>query len=362
LVISANGVARVLPVRRGGLLGVDSTAPSLERVQLLPGEVVVLYSDGLVERPGQSLRSGIETLSELAGKAVGEHLDATESAAERICARVDEFLAGSDPADDVTLLAAEVGRCTPAPLSMSVLATPTVLTDLRERLAEWLSDIGAGHDDALSIQVATGEAVANVVEHAYRGIEGEVGLEALIDSDGRVCVTVADQGRWRAPAPDAEVDDLGLNRMRSCMDSVEIDHSGTGTTVLMERQLSQPVVIGEYNEDPGGPSVDRYDLTLTRSQGTVGPVVTVVGPVDIVTVDELRRAMRTAGQAGLLPLTLDLSAVTILASAGVHALHEQCEEALASGSRLRVIAPPRSASRDVLAFSGLADLVEVLDG
>jgi anti-anti-sigma factor len=377
LVISADGVARVLPVRSGGLLGVDSTAPSLERVQLLPGDVVVLYSDGLVERPGQSLRSGIDTLSELAAKAVaakavaedavaedavGGDRDAAESGAERICARVDQFLAGSDPADDVTLLAAEVGRPTPEPLRMNTLATPAVLADVRRRLGAWLSGIGAGQSDALSIQVASGEAVANVLEHAYPGGQGTVGLEALIDPDGRVCVTVTDQGRWRTPAPDAEIDDLGFNRMRSCMDSVEIDHTGTGTTVLMERQLSQPVIISEYREEPLGAGDDRHDLTVTRTQGALGPVVTVVGPVDIVTVEEVRQAMRTAGRSGLLPLTVDLSEVTMLASAGVHALHEQCEEALASGERLRVIAPPRSTSRDVLAFSGLADLVEVLDG
>jgi anti-anti-sigma factor len=364
LVISVSGDVRALPTRSGGLLGVDSSAPFIERVQLVPGDVVVLYSDGLVERPGHTLQSGIDALSALVSWAMTSDggAEAGTSAADRICARVDEYLAGAGSPDDVTVLVAEVGRSTPAPLVVEVLAAPSVLAELRHRLTVWLGEIGTESGDALALQVATSEALANVVEHAYPDGGGMVRLEALIDSDGRVCVTVADHGRWRPPSTNTEVRELGLDRMRSCMDSVELDHCETGTTVLMERQLSRPVIISEYRGDTSRWSPSTPEIAVTPSRrGDGAPIVTVVGPVDIATVDDFKRAMRDAGQGGVLPLTIDLTGVTILASAGVHALHEQCEEAMSSGQRLRVVAPPRSPSRDVLRFSGLADLVDVLD-
>jgi PAS domain S-box-containing protein len=90
----------VLGGRLGDLmLGVDPTAERAEStVDVPPGSVVLLYTDGLIERRGSTLDEGLERLhrclDELAGRPLGELCDAV----------LDRMLQGT-PEDDVALVA-----------------------------------------------------------------------------------------------------------------------------------------------------------------------------------------------------------------------------------------------------------------
>ncbi|MFJ9824994.1 SpoIIE family protein phosphatase [Streptomyces sp. NPDC101160] len=59
----ADGTAEVVELAGGVVLGVDDTATyPVTRLQLAPGEVLALFTDGLVERPGTDIDEGIERL------------------------------------------------------------------------------------------------------------------------------------------------------------------------------------------------------------------------------------------------------------------------------------------------------------
>jgi anti-sigma regulatory factor (Ser/Thr protein kinase)/anti-anti-sigma regulatory factor len=322
---------------------------------------MVLYSDGLVERPGSPLSAGIERLSRSLSAAGGQAASGPAAPApDRLCqAAVD--LAGPDLADDVTVLAAQLtGAGPPAPLEMTVPADPPVLPQVRARVREWLSLLhAAGHDQA-AIALATTEAVTNAIDHAYRdGESGTVRVETLLDASGRVCVTVSDHGRWRGAPVEPGYRGRGLTIMRSFMDSVEIDHDDDGTTVMMERQLGFPVMI-EDGSTPGPEGAAEPDGLAVEISRAEHPVLTVRGPIDIHTIAAFGHALADAGRGGALAFTVDMSAVTVLSSDGVQAL-AQLVERDPLGYTPSLIAPSGSLAREVLALTGLDGRMEVLE-
>jgi serine phosphatase RsbU (regulator of sigma subunit) len=87
-----------LPARQGTPLGVRADLRwETASVALEPGDTVVLYTDGLVERRGASLDSVLERVLAALGEASASDLDG-------LC---DALLAAADTAgdDDVALLA-----------------------------------------------------------------------------------------------------------------------------------------------------------------------------------------------------------------------------------------------------------------
>ena len=102
LLIGADGVVTVLRRPTDLLLGISGTARRADHtVELSPGDTVLLYTDGLVERRGSTLDEGtdwlVAALTPLAGRPL-----------EQLCVALLEGMAGAVP-DDVAVLAVRVG-------------------------------------------------------------------------------------------------------------------------------------------------------------------------------------------------------------------------------------------------------------
>jgi anti-sigma regulatory factor (Ser/Thr protein kinase) len=94
-----------------------------------------------------------------------------------------------------------------------------------------------------TLVVAVGEAVRNVVEHAYsHNDSGSVTITAGLVSHpyGRTqaIIVIRDQGLWRGVHASAVHHPRGLRLMRGCTESLKIDRAFDGTRVTM---LSRPV-------------------------------------------------------------------------------------------------------------------------
>jgi serine/threonine-protein kinase RsbW len=111
------------------------------------------------------------------------------------------------------------------------------LHKLRHALSAWLARQGAPPEVTAEVALATHEAAANVVEHAYRDGSGNVVVRARRDDD-ELLVAVQDEGHWRTPGR-TDQRGRGLTVMRSLTDEVVISPTGSGTTVMLLRRIAR---------------------------------------------------------------------------------------------------------------------------
>ncbi|MCD2198143.1 SpoIIE family protein phosphatase [Actinomycetospora endophytica] len=196
-------------------------------IDLPPGSLLFLYTDGLVERRGRSLDEGLDRLC---GAVRAVDIETT-------CTTVMSRMVGAEPvADDVAVLVAHRAEASEAaPLYLVLPAVLRSLAEVRSALRRWLASVGATPDDVTDILVAVGEACSNVVEHAYGPGGGNLMLHAERGED-QVTVTVWDNGRWRSAR--GENRGRGTTLMQQCSDAVDVTAGPHGTTVRMQRHLS----------------------------------------------------------------------------------------------------------------------------
>lgn len=364
LIVGPDGTTRFLPAPGGGPLGVAGPPPTVGTAALAPGELLLCYSDGLVERPGRELTEGMGVLAEVAAAAMrGVHGGTAPSAdaTDRVAELTVERMTRQGYHDDVTVLAVQhVGEATPEFVA-EMPAEASRLSGLRRDLEDWLVLVGAGESDVASIQIAVLEAVTNSVEHAYPDGPGTVRVEARLDGRGRIGVSVADHGTWRPAPADPGRRGRGLMMMRGCMDTVEIEQAEHGTTLLLDRTLRRepvvsPATVAASSGTPPRPST--MTVTVTASEE---PCIALGGPVDLSTAADLRRELWSASRGGALPLVVDLAGVTHLASAGIQVLYDFVEDMVADGRKLQFVVPPGSPARQALALSDLPRIVTVTE-
>jgi serine/threonine-protein kinase RsbW len=120
-------------------------------------------------------------------------------------------------------------------LHFRVPAVAGRLAGLRHALAEWAMGIGLSDEDTEALVLASYEAMANTVEHAYRDqTQGVLDVRGQVDDEqGRVVVTVTDYGQWQPPRPSGGLRGRGLSLITGLTDSSIIVPTTGGTTVSM---------------------------------------------------------------------------------------------------------------------------------
>ena len=196
-------------------------------LELEPGSAIALYTDGLVERPGESIEAGLRRLAEVVG---GSDQD-LEHLGDRL---VHEMLPDGTSDDDAALLMARA-----LPLSDTLVAEfPAEVESIplmRRMLGRWLSDAGATRADVDDLTLAAAEACANAIEHAYGLAPGVVQLRAwAVDGPG-IKVEIRDFGNWRPPR--GKHRGRGLVLMRGLTDEVDVTRDDEGTKVELTRRI-----------------------------------------------------------------------------------------------------------------------------
>ena len=362
LVVGTDGSTRFLPGTGTGPLG-TGTPPVLGSGELGPGELVLLYSDGLIERPHGAIPEGMAELAAVAGDAVAgdavtgrtRPLNAHPAATERVCELTVELLTRTGYADDVTVLAAQrLAEPLPA-LRLEVPGIRPSLTQAREAFGGWLEGLGAGAEDAEALHLAMVEVFTNAVEHAYAG-EAEAGpieLAAMLGDDGCVECRITDHGTWQPPDTSEADRGHGLMVAGHMVDAMHVSHSD-GTTVMLRHRLRRPAILfgghssGHHSSRPAAYPAEP-PFTVHTSAGAGGTAQALVcGPVDITSADVLTRRLLAVSRGGTVPLTADLTGVTQLASAGVSALYLVREQLAAHEQDLTLVTAPGSAAAVVL--------------
>jgi serine phosphatase RsbU (regulator of sigma subunit)/anti-sigma regulatory factor (Ser/Thr protein kinase) len=354
LILQVDRNSRYLTTQPGLPLGVDSKPPVVGLDRLAPGEQLLLYSDGLVEKLGRTLGDGLSDLARVALAARHDPLGETslpDRLLDRVCALVIERMGVQGYGDDVTLLAAELLPDRRPELHRLVPARADQLSGLRAALREWLNELGVGPDDLNALLHAAYEACTNVIEHAYPpDTEGEVCLDGVLGDDGSLEIVIRDHGHWRTPPVDPGTRGRGLMLMRGLLDAAEIKPGPDGTEVLLRHAPWRPVAVGAPPVPARSPAPDEVPFAVeVVPDGRL--TLKVAGPVDHDTVDQLRAAIGHAGRGGGLDLTVDLAAVTHLASTGLQLLHTLNTGDGPAGVHL--VAPLDSTAHQALVLSGL---------
>jgi anti-sigma regulatory factor (Ser/Thr protein kinase) len=224
----AGGFAGFLP--GGGVpLGVEREVSAQDwTIALPPRSCVVFYTDGMTEYA----RDVIEGEERLLSASVRAHESDPENPAVALQERIFDATVNRDDAAALTLLCG----AGPVPSTMLYSAIPVVAPIVRSMLHRFCDEHGIEKTKRFSIITAAGEAVANAVEHAYRGEEPGL-LQVRTSTDGTdVTIEVEDYGRWR-PFEKREERGRGMLLMRELMDSVRItsEQNRTLITLIMRR-------------------------------------------------------------------------------------------------------------------------------
>ena len=352
-VLVSEGQGRQLLGSGGGPLGSGAGGP-VQRTALADGDVLVLFSDGLVERPDRSYPEGLDELTRLAASATAGQLWPTgtsPSAVDRICSDAVELLTRRGFDDDVTVLAVQL-QAPVAPLRARISATAEDLPRMRQAVRAWLSALRIAPDDELALELAVGEAVDNAVEHGFGHLpSGAIVVDLRLGVDGRAHVRIDDDGIWRRPTA-GQHRGTGLGLIAALGEDLTVDGQPTGTTVTFSRRVSRPVTTAEaatHSSVVLPPAGERFAAWVAGST----PVLHVRGPVDALSADHFRRELAARSGGGSSPLTVDLTEVSHLTSVAVAALADVLRAAEHTGQPAVFIAPTGSPAAFVLDLVGL---------
>lgn len=199
-------------------------------VDVPPGALLCLYTDGLVERRYRVIDVGLQRLC----------ATVTADAAESVCVTTMDKLIGSDVVDDdvAVLMVRRHAQTGLEPLDIVVPAVPESLAVIRHAAGPWLSMAGATAEDTNELLLVIGEAASNAVEHAYGAGGGSLAVR-LEFSPPDVFATVRDHGSWREPRGEGR--GYGTMLMKRCADALQIKTGPAGTEVHARRRVGKRV-------------------------------------------------------------------------------------------------------------------------
>ncbi|GAA1644767.1 ATP-binding SpoIIE family protein phosphatase [Georgenia ruanii] len=171
------GEVSVLDGAGGTLVGFSTGERGTARTLVLPGDVLVLYTDGLIERRDRPMRAGLEALKELAGQVhapdaagVGEELlwlaDAPEDDVAMVVIRVP-----GGPEGEVDGAAPRQRRWQ---LPMDASSIGRARHAVRRTCRAW------GMQEVAAAELVISELMANAVMHGW----GRIGLRLQDTGDG----------------------------------------------------------------------------------------------------------------------------------------------------------------------------------
>jgi anti-sigma regulatory factor (Ser/Thr protein kinase) len=228
LLVTPDGEVDYLPDGASWPLGIETAERRVPAASasLPAGSLLLLYTDGLVERRGESLETGLERLRSV----IREHWSLP---LRRLKQAIFGALVDETAADDIALVATRTCGQSRDLFVHAFRARPTELRGVRHRLAGWLTDLGVGREARDAMLLGVGEAMANAVDHGSADPDDVVRIEAAV-RDGELLISVSDSGSWQ-PGIDGFFAGRGRGHllMRALAEDVNVDTDQHGTIVTL---------------------------------------------------------------------------------------------------------------------------------
>lgn len=343
LLVASNGTATYLKGARSAPMGIPELSFEEATVALEPGSVLVLYTDGLIERRGISIDDGLSKLAAAASEAMGSAGDLEELTSGMLAA----MHGGETLQDDTALLTMSVTGAPGESFAFRAPAEPESLSQLRRTFSRWLAHRGASEEEQQDLVLAVTEAAANSVLHAYRPGEGTFRVEAGTD-DSVLSVGVIDHGSWRTRR--ARIGGRGLKLIRALVSSVSIDSDASGTRVRLQRLLGQP--LPEVEAPSSVP-----DEPEPRPAEDAVAVVALEEDIDIANSKQVAARLLGMLDNDKIGLVVDLSRLSFLDSSGLGMLLQLDRRLDARRMQLRIVVPEGSPIAQVFSVAEVAGVL-----
>jgi serine phosphatase RsbU (regulator of sigma subunit)/integral membrane sensor domain MASE1/anti-sigma regulatory factor (Ser/Thr protein kinase) len=214
------------------LYGEPSHARPRGSAPVQPGATFILYSDGLIERRGESLDVGLARLERLAAEL-------SDQGPEAICdGLISAFRVGASGQDDVVVLVMKVAPDEPARYHETFPATPDELRRIRVSVSAWAVDQALSESTRDDLLIAVGEATANAVRHAYPSESPGRVTVSIKPSDHVLEVAVIDNGTWRSSAGESKYPGMGTPIIRAVTQEFQTESTRSGTQVTFHVPIS----------------------------------------------------------------------------------------------------------------------------
>ncbi|HEX3976884.1 MAG TPA: SpoIIE family protein phosphatase [Solirubrobacteraceae bacterium] len=241
---TAAGEIRYLETGSTLPLGIDDRVKADEAEYVVnPGDTLLLFTDGLVERRRESINTGFDRLRDAFTNAPSD--------VEELCDYILERTVSEQAShDDIAVLAVRILGPPLGALQLTLPAKATSVPLVRHRLRVWLNENVPELDQVAryDLEVAWSEACTNVIRHAYG--PGDATFDATAARDGdAVSLQVRDTGQWRPPR--GQHGGRGIALMRELCDEVRVDRRSEGTTVTMRRSFAESESESEATKAPG---------------------------------------------------------------------------------------------------------------
>jgi len=231
LLVLPDGATRYLGDGRRPALGAFRAGDGpLGHAEFPPGALLLLYTDGLVERRGESLDAGFARLAEAVSASAG--LPTGE-----VC---DEVLRLMRPSggytDDVVLVAVRCPGVDANGFFAVVPAEVDQIPTLRHAVRDWLAPLHLNQDMTHDVLLTTCEALSNAIEH---GSDPDLGPTVCVEGfadDDQIAITVSDTGAWTNDSSASRrnaVRGRGLTLINGLADTVHTTRTSRGTRVTM---------------------------------------------------------------------------------------------------------------------------------
>ncbi len=228
------------------LAGMEGVRYKTQELQLYPGDVVFLYTDGVTEaQNAESELFGEERLLEAINARVFE--DCREIC-EFIKSEVDAFVKDAPQFDDITMVALKYIGTPPAPTISFENASIDDIPAVTDFITEELEKINCPMKIQTQFSIAIDEIYSNIVKYAYDEKSGPVSVQLIVKEDPALLyLRFTDEGIPYNPltkddpdvtlsAEDRSIGGLGIFMVKKTMDDMRYKYeNGQNVLTIMKK-------------------------------------------------------------------------------------------------------------------------------
>ncbi|MDO4459724.1 MAG: SpoIIE family protein phosphatase [Clostridia bacterium] len=248
LLLRKGGDFEFLRARPGLVLaGMEGMPYRLNEIEILPGDRIFLYTDGVTEATDESNNLFGE---ELLHSFINEHKDElAKNLLPMLKKAIDGFAGNAPQFDDITMLIFDYFGGIPMQEEKTFPADINALPDVQSFFESSLEKIGCSMKTMMAVSVAIEEIFVNVAHYAYPEGEGDVTVGFSYDSDSRTAgFRIRDKGIRFNPlehkdpditlsADERSIGGLGIFITRKTMDSVSYRYYKGENILTMKKRI-----------------------------------------------------------------------------------------------------------------------------